>query len=67
MRAENEMPHKIALDIEAVRRVCDLIGGLTYEDKRLVCWITAADCVQMEEKKIENNNLQLAKKQQDSQ
>ena len=63
MRAENDMPPKIALDIEAVRRVCDLIGGLSYEDKRLVCWITAADCVQLEEKEIERNNLQLTEKQ----
>ena len=63
MRAENEMPHKIALDLEAVTRACRIIGALSYEDKRLVCWITAADCVQLEEKEIAGNNLQLTEKQ----
>ena len=67
MRAENEMQGKIAEDIAQIRKICDLIGGLSYEDKRLVCWITAADCVQLEDKEIEKRNLQLAEKQQDSQ
>ena len=56
------MPGKIADDIEAVTRACRIIGGLSYEDKRLVCWITAADCVQLEDKEIEKHNLQLTAK-----
>ena len=57
MRLEKEMPHKIADDLDAVMRACQIIGALSYEDKRLVCWITAADCVQLEEKKSERNSL----------
>ena len=67
MRAQNEMPGKIAEDIEQIRKICDLIGGLSYEDKRLVCWITAADCAQLEDTEIEKHNLQFTEKQQDSQ
>ena len=66
MRAENKMPGKIAEDIAQIRKICDLIGDLSYEDKRLVCWITAADCVQLEEKENAEHNLQFTTKQQDS-
>ena len=62
MRSENEMPGKIADDLAAVTQACRIIGGLSYEDKRLVCWITAADCVQLEEKESAKHNLQLTAK-----
>ena len=67
MRTKGEMPGKIAEDIEQVRKICGLIGGLSYEDKRLVCWITAADCVQLEEKENAEHSLQFTEKQQGSQ
>lgn len=57
------MPGKIADDLAAVTRACRIIGDLSYEDKRLVCWITAADCAQLEEKEHERNSLQLTAKQ----
>lgn len=67
MWAKDEMPKRLAEDIEQIRKICDLIGGLSYEDKRLVCWITAADCVQLEEKENAEHNLQFTEKQQNSQ
>lgn len=41
---------RLVQDIETVKRACRVIGELSLEDKRLVCWITAADITQLEDK-----------------
>ena len=55
MRDKENLPRKIAQDIDAVRRVCDLIGELSQDDKELVCWITAEDVEQMKRRKSNGN------------
>lgn len=56
MRNQNELPRKIAQDIAAVQKICDLIGGLSLDDKELVCFITAEDVEQMKIRRKENEH-----------
>lgn len=50
------MPGKIAQDIAAVQKICNLIGGLSLDDKELVCFITAEDVEQMKIRRKENEH-----------
>ena len=47
---------RLVQDIETVKRACRVIGELSLEDKKLVCWITAADITQLEDKEHEDNS-----------
>lgn len=55
MPDKDGLQRKIAQDIATVQKICDLIGGLTLEDKELVCFIVAEDIEQMQERRINGN------------
>lgn len=60
------MPGKITDDPQRLKAACDLIGGMTKDDKELVAWIAAADVLQMEELNREDKSNKETERQGDT-